>query len=189
MTDAPITQLLDRAARGDRDADEALVAAVVGQLERIARKQLAAGNRGGLDGLTMEPQMMAHDALLKLFEQPVEFENRRHFFAYATQVMARAIIDYQRKRNAQKRGGNLQRVTLSWVRDESTLDLSDVPDALTELQALDPRKAELVGLRVFWGASMEEAAELLEISLSTAERDWRFARRWLAERLADTTDD
>ncbi|NKI34901.1 sigma-70 family RNA polymerase sigma factor [Wenzhouxiangella sp. XN79A] len=181
MTEAPITQLLDRAARGDRAADEALVAAVVGQLERIARNQLAAGNRGGLDGLTLEPQMVAHDAILKLFEQPVEFENRRHFFAYATQVMARAIIDYQRKRGAQKRGGDLQRVTLSWVRDESSLDLFDVPEALTELQALDPRKAELVGLRVFWGATMEEAADLLEISLSTAERDWRFARRWLAD--------
>jgi RNA polymerase sigma factor (TIGR02999 family) len=183
VTDAPITQLLDRAARGDRDADEALVTAVVGQLERIARNQLAAGNRGGLDGLTLEPQMVAHDALLKLFDQPVAFENRRHFFAYATQVMARAIIDYQRKRAAQKRGGDLQRVTLSRVHDASSLDLFDVPEALTELQELDPRKAELVGLRVFWGATMEEAAELLDISLSTAERDWRFARRWLADRL------
>jgi len=124
---APITQLLDAAARGDRDADEALVAAVVGQLERIARNQLGAGNRGGLDGLTLEPQMVAHDALLKLFDQPVAFENRRHFFAYATRIMARAIIDYQRKPNAQKRGGDLQRVTLSWVRDESALDLFDVP--------------------------------------------------------------
>ena len=185
MTDAPITQLLDRAARGDRGADEALVAAVVGQLERIARGQLAAGNRGGLDGLTMEPQMVAHDALLKLIEQPVAFENRRHFFAYATQVMARAIIDYQRKRGAQKRGGDLQQVTLSWVADASDFDLLEIPEVLRELEALDPRKAELVGLRVFWGATMEEAAELLEISLSTAERDWRFARRWLAGRLTE----
>lgn len=183
MTEAPITQLLDRAARGDRDADEALVAAIVGQLERIARNQLAAGNRGGLDGLTLEPQMVAHDAILKLFEQPVEFENRRHFFAYATKVMARAIIDYQRKRNAQKRGGDLHRVTLSRISDETDLDLFDIPEVLAELQELDPRKAELVGLRVFWGATMEEAADLLEISLSTAERDWRFARRWLSDRL------
>lgn len=183
MTDTPITHLLGRAARGDRDADDALVAAVVGQLERIARNQLAAGNRGGLDGLTIDPQMVAHDALLKLFEQPVPFENRRHFFAYATQVMARAIIDYQRKRSAQKRGGDLQRITLSSVRDESALDLFEVPEALSELNVLDPRKAELVGLRVFWGATMEEAADLLDISLSTAERDWRFARRWLARRL------
>lgn len=185
MSEAPITQLLDAAARGDRAADEALVAAVVGQLEGIARNQLAAGNRGGLDGLTLEPRMVAHDALLKLFEQPVEFENRRHFFAYATRVMSRAIIDYQRKRSAQKRGGDLQRVSLSWVRDGTELDLLEIPEALAELEALDPRKAELVGLRVFWGAGMEEAAELLEISLSTAERDWRFARRWLADRLSD----
>ncbi|GEM_PF-157591 len=189
VSDAPITHLLDAAARGDRAADEALVAAVVGQLERIARNQLAAGNRGGLDGLTLEPQMIAHDALLKLFQQPVEFENRRHFFAYASQVMARAIIDYQRKRGARKRGGDFQRVTLSGVRADAQVDLFDVPEALAELQEVDPRKAELVGLRVFWGATMEEAAELLEISLSTAERDWRFARRWLAERLTDPVSD
>lgn len=184
MDDPPITELLGAAARGDREADERLIAAVVGQLERIARKQLAAGNRGGLDGLTLEPRMMAHDALLKLFEQPVEFENRRHFFAYATQVMSRAIIDYQRRRSAQKRGGDQQRVGLSWVGDGTELDLLEIPQALADLEAVDPRKAELVGLRVFWGASMEEVADLLGISLSTAERDWRFARRWLAQRLA-----
>lgn len=189
MNDAPITQLLGRAARGDRAADEALVAAVVGQLERIARNQLEAGNRGALDGLTVEPQMVAHDAILKLFERPVDFENRRHFFAYATQVMARAIIDYQRQRGAQKRGGDFQRITLSAVHEDSPLDLFEVPEALNELQAQDPRKAELVGLRVFWGATMEEAADLLEISLATAERDWRFARRWLAQRLDRDTPD
>ena len=184
MEDPPITELLGAAARGDRAADERLVAAVVDQLERIARNQMSAGNRGGLDGLTLEPRMLAHDALVKLFEQPVEFENRRHFFAYATQVMSRAIIDYQRRRAAQKRGGDLQRVGLSWVRDGTELDLIEIPEALADLEALDPRKAELVGLRVFWGASMEELAELLDISLSTAERDWRFARRWLVKRLA-----
>lgn len=183
MNDAPITELLAAAARGDRKADQRLVEAVVGHLERIAHKQLAGGNRGGLDGLTLEPRMMAHDALIKLFEQPVEFENRRHFFAYATQVMSRAIIDYQRRRSAQKRGGDLQRVGLSWVRDGTELDLLEVPEALAELDALDARKAELVGLRVFWGASMDEIADLLGISLATAERDWRFARRWLASRL------
>ena len=189
MSDEPITQLLGAAARGDRQADDALVCAVVGQLERIARSQLAAGNRGGLDGLTMEPQMVAHDAILKLFENPVEFENRRHFFAYATQMMSRAIIDYQRKRSAQKRGGDAQRVTLSGLSDEgSALDLFDLPSALSELESLDARKAELVGLRVFWGATMEEAAEILDISVSTAERDWRFARRWLAGRLQSHDD-
>jgi len=184
MSEPPITMLLGAAAKGDRAADERLVAAVVGQLEQIARRELAAGNRGGLDGLTVEPRMVAHDAILKIFEQPVEFENRRHFFSYATSVMSRAIIDYQRRRNAQKRGGDQQRLSLSRVSAGIDMDLFDIPEALEELRQLDPRKAELVGLRVFFGANMSEIAEMLKISLSTAEREWRFARRWLAQRLS-----
>jgi RNA polymerase sigma factor (TIGR02999 family) len=129
--------------------------------------------------------MLAHDALLKILDRPLEFENRRHFFGYATRVMARALIDYQRRRNAQKRGGPQLKVTLAEIAEEGVFDADDVPAALEELEALDPRKAELVGLRVFWGASMSEIADLLEISESTAERDWRFARRWLATRLSE----
>ncbi|AKS41223.1 ECF-type sigma factor [Wenzhouxiangella marina] len=188
MNEPPITQLLADAARGDQAADTRLVAAVVQRLEQIARREMAGMNQGRVDGLTMEPRMLAHDALLKILERPLEFENRRHFFAYATQVMARAMIDYQRRRQAQKRGGDQLRVTLNEVSDEIDVDLSHVPKVLKELEALDARKAELVGLRVFWGASMREAAELLEISESTAERDWRFARRWLAARLAEGDD-
>lgn len=183
MTEPPITMLLGAAAKGDRTAYERLVAAVVGQLEQIARRELSAGNRGGLDGLTVEPRMVAHDAILKIFAQPVEFENRRHFFSYATSVMSRAIIDYQRRRSAQKRGGDVQRLSLSLVSAGVDMDLFEIPEALEELRQLDPRKAELVGLRVFFGANMNEIAEMLEISLSTAEREWRFARRWLAQRL------
>lgn len=183
MTDPSITRLLTLAARGDRVSEERLIEAVVGQLEQIARREMAAGNRGGLDGLTMEPRMIAHDALLKIFEQPVEFENRRHFFAYATRVMSRAITDYQRRRLAKKRGGDQQRLGISMLTAGTQTDLMEIPQALEELRALDPRKAELVGLRVFFGADMAEIAEILDVSLSTAERDWRFARRWLAQRL------
>jgi RNA polymerase sigma factor (TIGR02999 family) len=179
--------LLGAAAKGDRAADDRLVAAVVGQLEQIARRELAAGNRGGLDGLTVEPRMVAHDAILKIFEQPVEFENRRHFFAYATSVMSRAVIDYQRRRRAQKRGGDQQHIGLSMAAIGVEMDLSEIPESLEELRQLDPRKAELVGLRVFFGAGMAEIAEMLEISLSTAEREWRFARRWLAQRMGRDT--
>ena len=185
MDDQPITRLIAAAAHGDRLADDRLIHAVVGRLEQIAAREMAAGNRGGLDGLTMEPRMLAHDALIKILDRPLEFENRRHFFAYATQVMARAIIDYQRRRHAHKRGGAQRKVSLSELIEDAPFDLSDVPAALQELEALDPRKAELVGLRVFWGASMSEIAEILDISESTAERDWRFARRWLVARLGE----
>lgn len=188
MSQPPITRLLSAAARGDKGADDRLVSAVVHELEQIARRELAASNQGHLSGLTMEPRMVAHDALLKIFDQPVEFENRRHFFAYATRVMTRAIIDYQRRRRAQKRGGDMQRLGLSMVGDGVQMDVFEIPEALAELRELDPRKAELVSLRVFFGAEMKEIAELLEVSLSTAEREWRFARRWLAQRLSGSGD-
>ncbi|MEN1728241.1 MAG: ECF-type sigma factor, partial [Pseudomonadota bacterium] len=168
MTESPITQLLDEAAQGRAGAKDRLITAVVHRLEAMASREMAAGNRGGLDGLTMEPRMLAHDALLKILDRPLDFENRRHFFSYASKVMSRALIDYQRRRSAQKRGGDQLRVTLSDVSGESAFNLSDVPGALEELKVLDERKAELVGLRVFWGASMEEIADILDISLSTA---------------------
>lgn len=186
--DPPITDLLARAADGDRSVDDALAAAVLARLERLAGKAMAAHNEGRVDGLTIEPAMLAHDALLKLLEQPRSFDNRGHFFVYATQMMVNAMISHLRQRHARKRGGGLARVTLSALVDEDALtavDLERVPPALAELHAIDERKANLVSLRVFWGASMEEAADLLGVSLSSAERDWRFARRWLAARLAD----
>lgn len=188
----PITELLARAARGDRDVDAALAAAVVVRLEQLAARAMAQHNHGSVDGLTIEPAMLAHDALLKILEQPREFENRRHFFAYATQIMVNALISHLRQRHAVKRGGGMDRITLSALIDDQSnaLDFEHMPPALDALRAVDPRKADLVALRVFWGASMEEAAELLGISLSSAERDWRFARRWLAARLvADAAED
>jgi RNA polymerase sigma factor (TIGR02999 family) len=184
MSESPITRLLSEAAEGRAGAQDRLITAVVHRLEAMASREMAAGNRGGLDGLTMEPRMLAHDALIKILDRPMDFENRRHFFAYASKVMSRALIDYQRRRAAQKRGGDQLRVTLSDLSGGPTFDLTDVPAALEELKALDERKADLVSLRVFWGASMEEIADILDISLSTAERDWRFSRRWLAARLA-----
>ena len=185
MNESPITQLLSEAAEGQAGAQDRLITAVVQRLEAMAGREMAAGNRGGLDGLTMEPRMLAHDALMKILDRPLDFENRRHFFAYASKVMSRCLIDYQRRRAAQKRGGDQLRVTLSDVSGDSSFDLTDVPEALDALKALDERKADLVALRVFWGASMEEIADILGISLSTAERDWRFARRWLAARLVE----
>lgn len=186
MGEQPITQLLGRVARGDRDADGQLAAAVVQRLEQIASHEMAARNRGGLHGLTLEPRILAHDALLKILEQPRDFENRRHFFAYATQIMARAMIDYQRRRGAHKRGGDQLRISLSDARaSDDLLDVAEVAAALEALEDLDARKADLVRLRVFWGATMDEAAQVLGLSLSSVERDWRFTRRWLASRLGD----
>ncbi len=189
MQTSPITELLAEIGKGERAADSRFIAAVMARLEQIAAREMAALNRGGLHGLTMEPQMLAHDALLKVLQQPMQFENRRHFFSFATTVMVNALIDYQRRRRADKRGGSKERVSLSGLERELSihgngdLDVEAMPQVLDELEALDSRKADLVRLRVFWGATMDEIADILSISLSSAERDWRFARRWLAHRL------
>lgn len=181
----PITELLRRAAAGERGLDDQLARAVVDELERIAERQMSARHGPARPGLTLEPRMLAHDALLKLLESPRDFENRRHFFAYATQVMVRALIDYQRARSAKKRGGDRVRLTLSGLDEQGqgTVEIEEIPAVLKELEALDPRKAEVVQLRVFWGLSMREIARVVDLSVPTAERDWRFARRWLAARL------
>lgn len=185
--DPAITGLLQRLADGDHSAGSKLATAVIGRLERIAHRELAERNRGAIDGLTLEPGMFVHDALLKLIDQPLEFANRRHFFAYATQIMVRSMVDYHRARQAQKRGGDLLRVSLSAV-TEQAVEFDELPPVLDELERLDERKADVVRLRVFWGANNDEIADLLNLSVSTVERDWRFSKRWLAARLRSTID-
>ena len=180
-TSMPITLLLQEIARGDSPSDERIVGVVVQALERLAQKEMA--QRGGWHGLTLEPTVFAHDALLKIVDQRHDFANRGHFFAYATQIMVRAMIDYHRARNAQKRGGEVARVSLSEASPLDDVDLDHMPPALEALQVLDARKADVVRLRVFWGATTEEIAEILGLSTASVERDWRFAKRWLAVQL------
>jgi RNA polymerase sigma factor (TIGR02999 family) len=188
MEKQPITALLTRMARGDHAAEERLAEAVVERLEQIAGREMARHNRGHLDGLTLEPRVLAHDALLKILQGPVEFENRRHLFAYATKVIIRAMIDYQRRRRAQRRGGDFLRVTMSGLDSAEAVEIEQFPEILDELEQLEPRHAEVVRLRVFWGATIAQTAQVLGVSTPTVERDWRFARRWLANRLASGGD-
>ncbi|MEO1088977.1 MAG: ECF-type sigma factor [Acidobacteriota bacterium] len=179
-----ITRHLEGVAQGETGSADRLAAAVLDQLRSIARREMSI--RGGSPGsLTLEPGMLASDALMKVFGGRPRFENRRHFFAYATRIMVRALIDYQRERRTKRRGGDLVRVTLSGL-GESDRDLVDVealPPSLARLAELDARKAEVVQLRVFWGLTVPEVAEVLETSPSTVDREWRFARRWLATEL------
>ena len=187
-----ITRLLHLAASGEEQATEELVAAVYGDLERVARRQMRRRYGGELAGVTLEPAALVNETLLKLLQSPREFENRRHFYGFATKVMLRVLIDYQRARQAEKRGGDRVRVTLSGLRGAGSTEIaeaSDLADVLERLEELDPRKAEVVKLRVFWGLEMKEIAELLETSLSTVDRDWKFSRNWLAWQLAGGEED
>ena len=183
----PITELLHRVASGESGDVNRLATAVLDRLRAIAHREMDARHSGPLDALTIEPAVLANDALMKLLDVSPDFENRRHFFAYATTIMVRALVDHQRERQAQKRGGDRLRVSLSRLgRDgqDPTVEIETLPPILEELAQLDPRKAEVVQLRAFWGMTISEIAEILELSPSSVDRDWRFARRWLATRLS-----
>lgn len=187
MTD-DLTGILRRAAEGDPEAEDRFVRAVYDELTSVAEREVRKRHGARYGDLTLEPTALVHDTLLKLLADPLHWENRRHFFAYATTVLVRVLQDYQRARRRQKRGGHLVRLTLTGIGRagaEPSVEPSDLPQVLEELESLDPRKAEVVRLRVFWGLDMAEIAATIEVSLRTVERDWTFARHWLADRLGE----
>lgn len=177
-----ITELLRRATAGEEGVFDQVVARVYGELEQFAERHMRRSFGRNLAGLTLEPRALVNETFLKLLRRPRDFANRRHFFAFANRVLLRVLVDYQRARSAEKRGGELLRVTLAEVPElePAPADLSFV---LEELERLDERKAEVVKLRIFWGLEMDEIATTLEISLRTVERDWRFCRSWLKSKL------
>jgi len=183
-----LTVLLQRAAGGDAGAFDQAVEATYGQLEHIARRHLNLQYGARAGSATLEPSALVHEAFLRLRDQRSGFENRGHFYAIATRVMLRALGDYERRRNTDKRGGERIRVTLTGLslKGQPTLTSAiDLSSALDELEALDERKAAVVRQRLLWRLTSSEIAEALEVSVPTVERDWRFARAWLQGRLTD----
>ena len=187
MTDsADITLLLDAAREGDRSALDNVLARLYSELHSMARRQLA-----GQHGQTLDATALVHEAYLKLIgRREARFDDRAHFFAYAASAMRSVVVDYARQRLAQKRGGDLHRVTdlpedvEGGLRlDEETLGL-DV--ALTRLAAVDQRLAQVVELRYFAGLSELEIAALLERSERSIRRDWQKARLFLLASLKDS---
>ena len=181
-----VTRLLERYAGGDRGATEELAQAVYPRLMEIAERGLKRRHGGDLAGLTIEPAVLVNDVILRVLDEGRAFDNRRHFYSFAAQVLKHLLTDYERARRAKKRGGHLLRVTLTGLKSsaqEPSVELTRVPEILDDLEKLDRRMAEVVQLRVFFGFEIREVAEILGISTATVDRDWRFARRWLAARL------
>ena len=182
---ADITGLLDAARAGDRQALDDVLASLYQDLHAMARRQLA-----GQQGRTLDATALVHEAYLKVVgRQATHFEDRAHFFAYAATAMRSVVVDYARQRLAQKRGGDLHRVTdlpdelAGGVRlDEETLGL-DI--ALTRLAQVEPRLAKVVELRFFAGLSEMEIASLLKRSERSIRRDWQKARLYLLASLQD----
>lgn len=184
-----VTQLLHRAAEGDSDAFEEAIGLVHGDLERLARKHVRRAYGARAESATLEPSALVNETFLKLVKQRKPYRNREQFFAVATRIMLRALIDYERARSAGRRGGGMIRVTLTGIGtpDAPTLTTATaLAESLEKLEKLDRRKAEVVKLRELWGFEMAEIARMLGVSLRTANRDWQFARAWLSAQLKTT---
>lgn len=184
-----LTRLLQQWHVGDSAALDQLVSDVYPELHAMASRYM----RGGR-GSTIQATMLVHDLYLRLLKQErANFPNRRAFFGFASGAMRHILIDHIRTGKAEKRGADRLRVPLTedlQLVDASPAFLLDLDRALHELAAFDPRKAELVQLCVFLGCGRAEAAELLDISLATAKRNFRLARLWLSRRLRiDGVDD
>lgn len=161
--------------------------AVQSDLLRCARKLMAA--RPGPPGrpITLEPVELVNETFVKLLEQRTRLRDREHFFAIATRVMLRVLLDYHRARGRRKRAGATIHLSLGALGARgAAAPRAEVPEvvvALDGLGRLDPRAARVVELRVLWGLSKVETASVLGVSKATVERDWRFARAWLLANL------
>ncbi len=181
--EATITQLLERWSGGDRAALDDVTRLVYDHLHQIAARHMVRENAHH----TLTPTAVVHEAYMRLADYGMALNNRGHFLAIAAREMRRVLVDHARKRNSQKRGGEgWQRVTLHEDRaagEDGTAEILAIEEALEKLAAVDPRKAKLVDLIVFAGMTTEEAAQELEVSLSTVNRDWRMAKAFLQSEL------
>src|SRR5215204_517073 len=178
-----VTGLLDDWSRGDRGALDRLLPVVYTELRRIAARQL----RHERAGHTLQPTALVHEAYLRLIQQrDVDWRNRAHFFGVAAQVMRRILVDHARRQATRKRGDAAQRVPLEEVDKIATateIPVLALDHALTRLEEIDRGLAQIIELRAFAGLTIDEAAHVLKVSPSTAKREWRTARAWLAREL------
>jgi len=179
-----VTRLLIAWNAGDREAVERLMPLVYAELRGIAERQF----RRERVGHTLQPTAVVHEAYFRLVDQTrVTWKNRGHFFAIAAQAMRRILIDHARAREADKRGGREDRVTLdvgiASPEPADDVDLLALDEALVRLRALDEPQARIVELRFFGGLSIEETAEAMETSASSVKREFRSARAWLFREL------
>ena len=179
-----VTLLLDRWNRGDTDALPQLMPLIVEDLRNIARKHMAQERPGH----TLEPTALVNELYLKLMgRRTVHWRNRAQFFAFVAGAMRRLLVDHARGRQTLKRGSGAVVVSL----DESVRlptegkdpDLVALDSALSALGELDPRQARIVEMRYFTGLTVEEVAEVEELSPNTVKREWRTARMWLMKEI------
>jgi RNA polymerase sigma factor (TIGR02999 family) len=178
-----VTRMLAAANQGDPHGVNELLPLVYDELRRLAGQQLAREK----PGQTLDPTALVHEVFLRLVGgDPLSYRDRGHFLAAAATAMRRLLIDNARRKQTQKRGGDRQRQPLTSVAAPETDEELLALDAALELLAIkDPQKARLVELRYFAGMTSAQAAEVLGISPTTADRHWAYARAWLQTAVRD----
>jgi len=180
-----VTGLLLEWQEGESGALDKLTPLVYDELRRIAHRYMQQER----DGHTLQTTALVNEAYVRLVGgQRIEWQNRAHFYGVVAQVMRHVLIDHARRLHYVKHGGNAQRVSLEDVAvlpHARAAELLALDEALEELARLDSRKARVVELRYFGGMSLEETADVLDISVMTVRRDWRAAKAWLYRALND----
>lgn len=191
-----VTRLLQRWGAGEQNALEALWPLVYEDVRSLARQQLAR-ERGNH---TLQGTALVNEAFIRLAGQRVaEWQNRSQFLALAAQIMRRVLVDYARRRNAQRRGDGARPVSLSDTHaalqadevhalttfsDDDNVDIVAIDSALTKLEKIDGPQSRIVELRYFGGLTLEETADVAGVSVATVKREWAMARAWLRRELA-----
>ena len=178
-----VTLLLRQWSEGDQEALNRLIPLIYAELRRLAHQRL----RREQANRSLNTTGLVHDAYLKLIDvRRARFRDRSHFLAMASRVMRRLLVDQARARRAAKRGGGAEAVELDealYVSEPQAQALAELDDAVTRLEAFDPRQGQIIEQRYFGGLSLEETAETLGVSLATVKRELRFAHAWLASEL------
>jgi RNA polymerase sigma-70 factor, ECF subfamily len=184
--ESSITQLLARWSEGDADALESLMPLVYDELHRLAASYLRRERRQH----TLQPTALVNELYLKISDQQrTTWRNRAQFFGIAAQLMRRILVDYARAHYASKRGGDRFLVSLRKLAvfgAEPDADLLALHDVLNHLETIDPNQARIVELRFFGGLTINETAEVMQISHATVEREWRTAKAFLKRELTRT---
>ncbi|HEY9501288.1 MAG TPA: sigma-70 family RNA polymerase sigma factor [Pyrinomonadaceae bacterium] len=179
-----VTMLLRKWSEGDETALDELTPLVYGELRRLAHQHMHHEKPGHV----LQTSALINEAYLRLIEERgIKWESRRHFFGIATRLMRRILVDDARRRHFLKRGGTQVQVSLDaalsvWREQASNIVALD--DALQSLELKDKRKSQIVELRFFGGLSIEETAEVLQVSPGTVMREWTFARAWLRDEMS-----
>lgn len=186
MASDDANSLLSASLGGNREATDRLMQLVYAELRELAARHL----RHERVNHTLQPTALVNEAFMKMVDQKrVDWQNTAHFRAVASNMMRRILVDHARGHRAEKRGGELARVGLSYAQlseGDDPVEVVTLNDLLTQLASLHPRHAQVVEWRVFGGLTMPEIAEAAGCSLATVKNDWRAARAWLLTQLDPT---